>query len=80
MDFANEIPGTYYSDYVIQLGGSATILGVIMLGSLLALASVQFLGGYLADEYGRRWLVSSLTFGVAVSFIFLQLLQAGILF
>ena len=70
MDFANEIPGTYYSDFVIQLGGSATILGVIMFGSLLALASVQFLGGYLADKYGRRWLVSSLTFGVAVSFIF----------
>jgi MFS family permease len=70
MDFANEIPGTYYSDYVIQLGGSPTILGAIMLGSLLALASVQFLGGYLADKYGRRWLVSSLTFGVAISFIF----------
>jgi MFS family permease len=70
MDFANEIPGTYYSDYVIQLGGSATILGVITFGSLLALASVQFIGGYLADKYGRRWLVSSLTFGVAVSFVF----------
>jgi len=70
MDFANEIPGTYYSDFVIQLGGSATILGVITFGSLLALASVQFLGGYLADKYGRRWLVSSLTFGVALSFIF----------
>jgi len=70
MDFANELPGTYYSDYVIQLGGSATILGVITFGSLLALASVQFIGGYLADKYGRRWLVSSLTFGVALSFIF----------
>jgi len=70
MDFAGELPGTYYSDYVIQLGGSATILGVIMLVSLLALASVQFLGGYLADKYGRRWLVSTLTFGVAMAFIF----------
>jgi len=70
MDFAGELPGTYYSDYVIQLGGSATILGTIMLVSLLALASVQFLGGYLADKYGRRWLVSTLTFGVAISFIF----------
>ncbi|MEM3700409.1 MAG: MFS transporter [Candidatus Bathyarchaeia archaeon] len=70
MDFVNEIPGTYYSDYVIQLGGNATILGIIMLVSLLALASVQFLGGYLADKYGRRWLISSLTFGVALSFIF----------
>jgi len=70
MDFAGELPGTYYSDYVIQLGGNATILGLIMLVSLLALASVQFPGGYLADKYGRRWLVSTLTFGVAISFIF----------
>jgi MFS family permease len=70
MDFAGELPGTYYPDYVIELGGSATILGIIMFASLLTLASVQFLGGYLADKYGRRWLVSSLTFGVALSFIF----------
>ncbi|MBX5327978.1 MAG: MFS transporter [Candidatus Bathyarchaeota archaeon] len=76
MDFAHELPGTYYPDYVIQLGGSATILGVIMLVSLLTLASVQFLGGYLADKYGRRWLVSSLTFGVALSFIFYAIAQS----
>jgi len=70
MDFAGELPGTYYPDYVIQLGGSATILGLITLVSMLCLASVQFPGGYLADKYGRRWLVSTLTFGVALSYIF----------
>lgn len=71
MDFANELPGTYYPDYVInQLGGSATILGIIMFAAMLALASVQFLGGYLADKYGRRVLISTLTFGVAFSFAF----------
>jgi MFS family permease len=70
MDFAGELPGTYYSDYVIELGGSATILGLITLVSMLALASVQFPGGYLADKYGRRWLVSTLTFGVAIAYIF----------
>lgn len=70
MDFAGELPGTYYPDYVIQLGGSATILGLITLVSMLCLASVQFPGGYLADKYGRRWLVSTLTFGVAFSYIF----------
>jgi len=70
MDFAAEIPGTYYSDYVIQLGGSPTILGLISLVSMLALASIQFPGGYLADKYGRRWLISALTFGVALSYIF----------
>jgi len=70
MDFAGELPGTYYSDYVIQLGGSATILGVILMASMLTLAAVQFPGGYLADKYGRRWLVSTLTFGVAFSYVF----------
>jgi DHA1 family multidrug resistance protein-like MFS transporter len=70
MDFAGELPGTYYSDYIIQLGGSATIIGLITLVSMLCLASVQFPGGYLADKYGRRWLVSTLTFGVALSYIF----------
>ncbi len=69
MDFAGELPGTYYSDYVIQLGGTATILGFIMLVSQLVLASVQFPGGFLADKYGRRWLISTLTFGVALSYI-----------
>jgi DHA1 family tetracycline resistance protein-like MFS transporter len=33
------------------------------------LASMQFPGGYLADKFGRKWLVSSMTFGVALSFI-----------
>lgn len=70
MDFAHEIPGTYYPDYVIQLGGSPSVLGVISFASLLTLAAVQFPGGYLADKYGRRWLVSTLTFGVALSFVF----------
>jgi len=70
MDFAGELPGTYYPDYVNQLGGSPAVFGVITFASLLALASVQFPGGYLADKYGRRWLVSTLTFGVAISYVF----------
>ncbi len=70
MDLGNELPGTYYADYVVnQLGGSATILGIIAFTSMICLASVQFLGGYMADKYGRRTLVSTLTFGVALSFI-----------
>lgn len=69
MDFAGELPGTYYSDFVKQLGATETIIGLIGLSSWLALALVQFPGGYLADK-GRRWLVSTMTFGVALSYIF----------
>ncbi len=75
MDFAMELPSTYYSLYVIDpaLGGTETILGVIGFVSFMALALVQFPGGYLADKHGRRWLISTMTFGVALSYIFYAL-------
>jgi MFS family permease len=69
IDFAGEIPATYYALYVLRLGATETILGMIGLAGFLALASMQFPGGYLADKFGRKWLVSSMTFGVALSFI-----------
>lgn len=70
MDFARELPCIYYSDYVVQLGGRSTVLELIMLVSIVCLVLVQFPGGYLADKYGRRWLVSTLTVGVSLSYIF----------
>jgi MFS family permease len=73
IDFASELPGTYYALYVLQLGATETILGMIGLFSFLALASMQFPGGYLADKFGRKWLISTMTFGVALSFIFYAL-------
>ena len=69
IDFASELPATYYGLYVLRLGATETILGVIGLSQFLALASMQFPGGYLADKYGRKWLISTMTFGVALSFI-----------
>ena len=69
IDFASELPATYYGLYVLELGATETLLGVIGLSQFLALASMQFPGGYLADKYGRKWLISTMTFGVALSFI-----------
>jgi MFS family permease len=71
MDFANELPALYYGPYVIyDLKATPEILGFIGFVSVIALAAVQFPGGYLADRYGRKWLISTLTFGVAFSFLF----------
>jgi MFS family permease len=70
MDFSMELPATYYALYVLELGATETILGMIGFSSFLALAAVQFPGGYLADKFGRRWLVSSMTFAVALCYIF----------
>jgi len=74
VDFAMELQGTYYGPFVLyDLGATETILGLIGFVSLIALALVQFPGGYLADKYGRRWLISTMTFGVAFSYIFYML-------
>ncbi|RLI30171.1 hypothetical protein DRO50_00145 [Candidatus Bathyarchaeota archaeon] len=77
MDFVNEMPGTYYGLFVKKvLGGDEFILGLIMFASFIALASVQFPGGYLADKYGRKWLISTMTFGVALSYLLYALAQS----
>jgi len=42
-------------------------LGLIGLANWVAMAVVAFPGGYLADKYGRRWLITTMTFIMALS-------------
>ena len=71
MDIAMEMPAPNFQYYVEALGGTGLALGVIGLANFLAMAAVAFPGGYLADRYGRRWLITTMTFGMALSFLFL---------
>ena len=73
MDFASEMPTPNYQYYVQALGGTGIALGLIGFCGFIALAVVQFPGGYLADRYGRRWLVSTMTFALALCFLFYAL-------
>ncbi|MEM4576255.1 MAG: MFS transporter [Candidatus Nezhaarchaeales archaeon] len=73
MDFAMEIPAVYYALYVIGLGASETIVGLIGFCHFIALASMQFPGGYIADKFGRKWIICTMTFGVALSYLFFAL-------
>ncbi len=73
MDFAGEMPTPNYQYYVQALGGTGIALGLIGFCSFIALAAVQFPGGYLADRYGRRWLVSTMTFALALCYLFYAL-------
>ncbi|MFP3984980.1 MAG: MFS transporter [Candidatus Bathyarchaeia archaeon] len=70
MNFAAPIPQTYASLYFKGLGADDFILSVIGFSGTIAIALVQFPGGYLADRHGRRWLVFTMTFGVALSYFF----------
>ncbi len=73
MDLAMEMPAPNFQYYVQALGGTGLALGLIGLANFLAMAAVAFPGGYLADKYGRRWLITTMTFGMASSFLIFAL-------
>lgn len=73
MDLAMEMPVPNFQYYVQALGGTGMALGLIGLANFLAMAAVAFPGGYLADKYGRRWLITTMTFGMALSWLFFAL-------
>jgi len=73
MDLAMEMPVPNYQLYVQEvLGGNdfPMALGIIGLANWVAMAAVAFPGGYLADKYGRRWLITTMTFVMALSNLF----------
>jgi DHA1 family multidrug resistance protein-like MFS transporter len=71
MDISSEMPVPNYQYYIRDvLGGTDIALGLIGFAGFLCMAAVAFPGGYLADKYGRRWLVTTMTFGMALSYLF----------
>jgi MFS family permease len=67
---AQPIPDTYASLYYLHLGANELMLAVMGFAGSIAVALVQFPGGYLADKHGRRWLIVTMTFGMAVGSLF----------
>jgi MFS family permease len=70
MDIAMEMPVPNFQYYVTALHGTGLALGIIGLANWVAMAVVAFPGGYLADKYGRRWLITTMTFVMALSNLF----------
>src|SRR4030042_3907790 len=70
VDFFAELPGTYYPLYVKALGGTAGTIGIIGAAEMVARGLVQIPGGYLADKYGRKWLIMTMTGLAGISRIF----------
>jgi len=70
MYFAIPIPHTYASLYYLSLGADEFLLSVIGFAGSIAIALAQFPGGYLADKHGRRWLIATMTYGLAFGTFF----------
>jgi MFS family permease len=68
--FAQPIPDTYASLFYLHLGADVFLISIIGFVGSIAIALVQFPGGYLADKHGRRWLIVSMTFGIAIGSLF----------
>jgi MFS family permease len=64
------IPQTYASLYYLSLGADEFLLSIIGFAGSIAVALVQFPGGYLADKHGRRWLIATMTYGLAFGTFF----------
>ncbi len=67
---AQPIPDTFASLFYLNLGADNFLLSIIGFAGSIAVAFVQFPGGYLADKHGRRWLIVSMTFGLAIGSLF----------
>jgi len=52
----------YEQVYILALGASVAVLGVIAAISSVILGVVRFVGGYVADRYGRKRILVSMTF------------------
>ncbi len=64
------IADTYAPKYYLSLGATPFLLSVMFFVGSLAIAFVQFPGGYLADKHGRKWLVATMSFGLALGYLF----------
>ena len=70
MNSTSPISDTFSSKYFVSLGATPFLLSAMFFLSSLAIAFVQFPGGYLADKHGRKWLVSGMTFGLTFCYLF----------
>ena len=76
MNFSGPIPSTYSSLYFKDLGANDFLLGVIGFAGSIALARVQFPGGYFAEKHGRRWLIVTMTYGMTLGYLFFIFAQS----
>jgi MFS family permease len=70
MFFTYSLVYPFESPYIRELGASPFIIGLMgSLGTAL-LCLVRIPGAYMADRYGRKQIIVTMTFGIAISYLF----------
>lgn len=69
IQFARGIIATYYSKYVIGLGAPEIVPGLLQALFTAIYAITAIIGGYVADQYGRKSIIVISTFFVAFSYL-----------
>jgi MFS family permease len=70
MFFTYSLVYPFESPYIRELGASPFVIGLMgSLGTAL-LCLVRIPGAYIADRYGRKQIIVTMTFGIAVSYLF----------
>jgi MFS family permease len=60
----------YESLYIRDLGATEFMVGIVYAISTIILSIVRIPGGYIADRFGRKRIVVTMTFSVALAFLF----------
>lgn len=69
MDITNEIPSSFFELYILELGGTVLIIGLINFSLKIAFALVAFPGGYIADKFGRKGIIIFSTLAMGFNFL-----------
>jgi MFS family permease len=69
IEFARGTTGTYYPKYVVGLGAPEIVPGLLQALYTAIYAIVAIIGGYVADRYGRKNIIATFTFFVALSYL-----------
>ncbi len=65
--FAASITNTYFPKYVLGLGGTEVVIGLVLALGSASYVIFAIIGGHIADLYGRKRLLGMMTIAVGLS-------------
>ncbi len=60
---------TYEPDYIRALGADTFLMGTIYGISMFVLSATRIPGGFIADRFGRKWIIAIMSFGAALAYL-----------